>query len=167
MTNNAKHNNMGVSMVKVAVGSDDVYPAVEFIVKYLSEKGYEVIRYGAPSSGKLEPWPTVARDVARAVAKKQVDWGIVICYTGTGVSIVANKIRGIRAALCNDAETARGARLWNDANILALSGRLVTPYLAREIIDAWLSVSQPDQSEIENIKLVAIIEEEELKSQYT
>lgn len=150
-------------MVKVAVGADDVYPVVDFIVKFLEEKGFEVIKFGSASTGKLEPWPLVARDVAKAVANKQVDWGIVICYTGTGVSIVANKIKGIRAALCNDAETARGARLWNDANILALSGRLITPYLAKEIINAWLSISQPDPSELENIKMISVIEEQERK----
>ncbi|MEM2643826.1 MAG: RpiB/LacA/LacB family sugar-phosphate isomerase, partial [Candidatus Bathyarchaeia archaeon] len=79
----------------------------------------------------------------------------VICYTGTGVSIAANKVRGVRAALCFDAESARGARLWNDANVLAISGRLTTPQVGREILEAWLSVREPDKSELENIKKIA------------
>jgi ribose 5-phosphate isomerase B len=88
------------------------------------------------------------------------DYGIVICYTGTGVSIVANKARGIRCALCPDAETARGARRWNDANMLALSARLTSDEVAKEIVDAFLSVEKPDESELENIR--KIIEMEKL-----
>jgi ribose 5-phosphate isomerase B len=94
------------------------------------------------------------------VAEGEADWGILVCYTGTGVSIASNKIRGVRAALCVDAQTARGARLWNDANILAMSGRLTTPELAREIIDAWLSVEKPDESERENIERLKRLDEE-------
>jgi len=85
--------------------------------------------------------------------------GFLVFCTGTGVSIAANKLPGVRAALCNDPETARGARLWNDANILAMSGRLVTEILAREIIDAWLSIKQPDPSEQENIAKLREIDE--------
>jgi ribose 5-phosphate isomerase B len=75
-----------------------------------------------------------------------------MCYTGTGVSIAANKVKGIRAALCTDAKNARGARLWNDANVLALSARLLSEEVAKEILDEWFSVEEPDPSERENIE---------------
>lgn len=141
----------------MAVGSDDRYAAAVEAAKYLAEKGFEIIELGSLKSGKVEPWPEVGFEVGRMVAEGKVDWGIVVCYTGTGVSIAANKVKGVRAALCFDAQTARGARLWNDANVLALSGRLTTPEVAREIIDAWLAVEKIDESErpnIENLKKV-------------
>lgn len=121
-------------------------------VRYLIERGFEVIEVGSLRSGRVEPWPEVGLEVGRMVAEGEVDWGIVVCYTGTGVSIAANKVRGVRAALCVDAQTARGARLWNDANVLALSGRLTTPEVAREIIDAWMAVDKIDEGERENIE---------------
>lgn len=139
-------------MKKVIVGADDLYQCAKAVVEYLKEKGYYVEVTGSLKTGKPEPWPTVAYEVAISVARGEASWGVVICYTGTGVSITANKIYGVRAALCNDPQTARGARLWNDANVLAMSGRLVTDILAREIIDAWISVEAPDPSELENIE---------------
>ena len=147
-------------MVKVMIGSDDSYICAREAVEYLRKKGFEVTVTGALKTGKLEPWPDVALEVAQAVSKREVDFGIVVCYTGTGVSIVSNKVPGVRAALCNDPETARGARLWNDANVLAMSGRLVTDIVAREIIDAWLSVEKPDPSETHNIEKLNNIDRE-------
>ena len=146
-------------MPRVVVGSDDLYPCAREAVEYLKRKGFEVLTEGALKTGKPEPWPIVAHEVALYVSRGLVDFGVLVCYTGTGVSIVANKLPGVRAALCNDPETARGARLWNDANILAMSGRLVTEILAREIIDAWLSIKQPDPSEQENIAKLREIDE--------
>lgn len=140
--------------MKIAVGSDDVYHVSRVVVGYLKSKGHKVEELGALRSGKLEPWPDVAVEVARRVAERSADLGVVICYTGTGVSIAANKVKGIRAALCLDAETARGARKWNDANILALSARLTSEEVAKEIIDAFLSVKSPDESELDNIRKV-------------
>lgn len=93
------------------------------------------------------------------VAKGEADYGIVICYTGTGVCIAANKVKGIRAALCTDAQTAKYSRMWNNANVLALSARLVTKILAEEILEEWLKVKEPDQSELENIKMIQEYEE--------
>jgi ribose 5-phosphate isomerase B len=133
------------------VGSDDTYSCALEAASYLEKKGFHVIKAGSVKTGKPEPWPDVALEVALAVSRGEADFGVLVCYTGTGVSIVANKIPGVRAALCNDPETARGARLWNDANVLVMSGRLVTNILAREIIDAWLSVDKPDPSEEVNI----------------
>lgn len=139
-------------MKKVIVGSDDLYPCAKAAAEYLKEKGYYVEMVGSLKTGRPEPWPDVAYTVAAAVAEGEADWGVLVCYTGTGVSIVANKVYGIRAALCNDPHTARGARLWNDANVLAMSGRLVTEIVAREILEAWTSIESPDPSELVNIE---------------
>jgi ribose 5-phosphate isomerase B len=97
------------------------------------------------------PWPDVGRAVGEAVAGGTTDRGVVCCYTGTGVSIAANKVAGIRAALCTDAETARGARRWNDANVLALGLRLTSDVVAAEIVEAFLADTAPDPDERDNI----------------
>jgi len=144
---------------RVVVGSDDLYPAVEAVIKYLKEKGFEVVLVGSPKTGKPEPWPLVGYEIGKLVAEGSADWGVAICYTGTGISIAANKVCGVRAALCNDAETARGARLWNDANVLAMSGRLITNYLAKEILEAWISTTNIDVSEANNIETLKKLDE--------
>ena len=144
--------------MRIAVGSDDVYHVARVVVEHLRSRGHEVEELGALRSGRLEPWPDVAWEVARRVMEGLADYGIVICYTGTGVSIAANKVRGIRCALCPDAETARGARRWNDANMLALSARLTSDEVAKEIVDAFLSIEKPDESELENIRKIMEIE---------
>jgi ribose 5-phosphate isomerase B len=92
--------------------------------------------------------------VGEAVAGGQAERGVVCCWTGTGVSIAANKVPGVRAALCTDAETARGARRWNDANVLAMGLRLTSPALAQEMLDAFLGTAEPDPDEIANIDKV-------------
>ena len=94
-----------------------------------------------PAAGSEHLWPGVARAVAEAVASGAADEGLLFCWTGTGVSMAANKVPGIRAALCADAATARGARLWNNANVLCLSLRLTTAAGAAEILDAWFDTS--------------------------
>src|SRR3979490_667135 len=94
------------------------------------------------------PWPEVGHSVGTAVSSGLADRGVVCCWTGTGVSIAANKVPGVRAALCVDAETARGARKWNDANVVALSLRLTSEQIAVEILDAFL-VTDPDPGESE------------------
>ncbi|MEM1508611.1 MAG: RpiB/LacA/LacB family sugar-phosphate isomerase [Thermofilaceae archaeon] len=146
--------------VKVYVGSDESYHIAKFVANYLRLKGFEVIEAGALRKDKPVPWPDVAFEVAEAVSSGVAAFGVLVCYTGTGVSIAANKVNGVRAALCVDAQTARGARLWNDANILALSARLASEELAKEIIDAWLSVNEPDPSEVDNIRKVERYERE-------
>lgn len=142
----------------VVIGSDDLYPAAQAACDYLSEKGFEVIKMGSLVTGKTESWVDVAVEVAKRVVDGKAKFGVVICYTGTGVSIAANKVKGARAALCNDAKTAEGARKWNDANILAMSGRLVTPELTKEILEAWLSTNEIDPSEAENIAKLKSLE---------
>lgn len=147
-----------MSKEKISLGSDDLYPVALFLKEELKRRGYDVLVHGSLISGKVEPWPDVAKEVCRDVISGEAKTGIVICYTGTGVSIAANKIKGIRAALCYDAETARGARLWNDANVLALSGRLTSNQVAKEILDAWLSTTQIDESERKNIEKLKELE---------
>jgi ribose 5-phosphate isomerase B len=144
--------------MRVVVGSDDVYHVARVVIEYLRSRGHEVEELGALRSGRLEPWPDVAWEVAQRVVEGLADYGIVICYTGTGVSIAANKVKGIRCAFCPDAETARGARRWNDANMLALSARLTSDEVAKEIVDAFLSVEKPDESELENIRKIMEME---------
>lgn len=140
--------------MRVSIGSDDLYPVAVTLYEELKKRGFEVKAYGALVTGRVEPWPDVAFSVANDVASGKSNFGIVICYTGTGVTIAANKVKGVRAALCFDAESAKGARLWNDANVLTISGRLTTPQVGKEILEAWLSVKGPDQSEIENIRKI-------------
>ena len=142
---------------RIAVGSDMQHPVAGGIADRLESAGYAVVRCGAVQHADT-PWPDVAEQVARLVAGGAVHDGVVCCWTGTGVSIAANKVPGIRAALCGDAETARGARRWNDANVLALSLRATSAALAEEIVDAWLSPHDVDASERDNIDKVGQIE---------
>jgi ribose 5-phosphate isomerase B len=135
--------------MRFMIGADDTGPAPDAIAEALRERGHDVELRG-PLAGVAQGWADVARDVARAVAGGEADQGVLFCWTGTGVSIAANKVPGIRAALCGDAETARGARAWNDANVLCMSLRTATPVIAREIIDAWLGAA-PDPGEREQI----------------
>ncbi len=143
----------------VVVGSDDIYPAAQAACDYLEAKGFKVAKIGSLVTGKVEPWVDVAVEVAKQVVNGEAEFGVLVCYTGTGVSMAANKVKGARAALCNDAKTAEGARKWNDANILAMSGRLVTPEVAKEILDAWLSTTEIDSSEAENIAKLKALDE--------
>jgi len=145
--------------LKVAFGSDDNYSIADFVLQELKRRGFEVVLVGAPATGKPYPWPQVGYEVARLVAAGAVDMGVVMCYTGTGVSIAANKVPGVRAALCTDAKNARGARLWNDANVLALSARLLSEELAKEILDAWFETREIDPSERENIEELKRLDE--------
>jgi len=145
--------------MRVAVGSDDTYSIAVFIVDYLRKKGFEVVTVGALATGKPYPWPDVGFEVGSMVARGEVDYGIVICYTGTGVSIAANKVKGVRAALVTDARNAEGARKWNDANVLALSARLTSEELAKEIIDAFFGTAGVDASEAANIGKLKAVDE--------
>lgn len=122
--------------MRIALGADDNAPVVDAICVWLKAAGHEVTRYGK-AAGDQEEWGQTAKRVAEAVATGEAAWGVVCCWTGTGVSIAASKVPGVRAALCVDAETARGARRWNDANVLALSLRLTHEEVAREILAAW------------------------------
>lgn len=124
--------------MKIALGADEDTHLVGAVRSWLEAQGHEVVRYGA-AAGVSEPWGKTALDLAGEVAAARFDFGVVCCWTGTGVSIAANKVPGIRAALCADAETARGARKWNDANVLCLSLRATSEQVAKEILSAWLA----------------------------
>jgi ribose 5-phosphate isomerase B len=126
--------------MKIAIGSDSASEMTEALVRELEQRGHELLRFGPlERSESTRDWPLVAAEVAKAVAEHKADEGIVCCWTGTGVSIAANKIPGIRAALAGDAETARGARIYNHANVLALSLRATTIAVMKEILNAWFS----------------------------
>jgi ribose 5-phosphate isomerase B len=123
--------------MRIAVGADESVHLVSEIRRFLEERGHTVELFGA-AAGIEEPWGQTAVTVGERVAQRLHDFGVVCCWTGTGVSIAANKVPGVRAALCADARTAEGARKWNDANVLALSLRATSPSIAREILEAWL-----------------------------
>jgi ribose 5-phosphate isomerase B len=135
-------------LMRIAVGTDEVTGVTEAVEHHLVEAGHELVRLGHG-----DPWPDVGRGVGEAVADGRADRGIVWCWTGTGVSIAANKVPGVRAALCTDPETARGARKWNDANVLAMGLRLTSQPVAVEVVDAFLA-TDPDGTETDNIAAV-------------
>ena len=124
--------------MRYVVGADEHDPVLGIIENELRSLGHEVTTVGA-RPGSPSPWAPVAIEVGSRIANGEADRGVVCCHTGTGVSMAANKIAGVRAALCIDAETARGARQWNDANVLALSLRLTSSTVAKEIVRAWAS----------------------------
>jgi ribose 5-phosphate isomerase B len=130
--------------MKLAVGSDERTDLTKSVLSDLKHRGQELTLFG-PLAGADDSWPDVARAVGEAVAQGRADEGILFCWTGTGVSMAANKVPGVRAALCGDAETARGARLWNNANVLCLSLRLTSQTVAAEIIETWFGTTyQPN-----------------------
>lgn len=120
--------------MKIAIGADERTHLTDQVVANVQQRGHDVLLYG-PLRDKEAYWPAVAQQVAEAVASGMADEGILFCWTGTGVALAANKVPGIRAALCDDAETARGARLWNNANILCFSLRRTSDIVAQEILD--------------------------------
>lgn len=122
--------------MKIAVASDEKTPLTDFVVEDLKKRGHAVLLYG-PLAGDNVPWTLASEKLADAVANKEADEGVLFCYTGTGASMAANKVPGIRAALCGDAQTAKGARWWNDANVLVMSLRAISTEVAKEILDAW------------------------------
>ena len=127
--------------LKLAVGSDEKTALTDFVVQELANRGHLLDLFG-PLKGEAMGWPDVGERVALEVSRGKADQGVLFCWTGTGVSIAANKVPGVRAALCWDAETARGARVWDDANVLVMSLRSTSPAVATEILDAWFS-TQP------------------------
>ncbi len=138
--------------MRIALGSDERSHLTDFIEHDLRQRGFDVDLFG-PLSGRALAWPDVAAEVAESIASGRADCGVLCCWTGTGVAIAANKVPGVRAALCGDAETARGARAWNQANVLCLSLRATTETLAREMLDAWFSATA-DESEAANVEKV-------------
>jgi ribose 5-phosphate isomerase B len=125
--------------MRIVVSSDTDEPVARFLVYELRRRGHEVSAYGALREGDRPDWAWSAEATAREVADGRADQAVVCCWTGTGACIAANKVPGVRAALCTDAYTAAGARTWNDANVLAIGLRLTSEPLLKEILDAWLA----------------------------
>jgi ribose 5-phosphate isomerase B len=142
-----------MARVRIAVSSDERTGVAEAVADALRERGHEPLLYGALADGDRPDWAWASEAAARAVAEGRADQAVVCCWTGTGASIAANKVTGIRAALCADAETARGARRWNDANVLALSLRTTSPALLEEILDGWFDADpSEDADDLANVR---------------
>ena len=135
--------------MRVVLGSDEKTALTDAVRHDLEQRGHDVVLVGPPGGGPIE-WAEVGQRVGELVAKGDVDTGVLFCWTGTGASIAANKVPGVRAALCTDAATAAGARKWNDANVLVMGLRLTTPDVAGELLDAWFA-TEPDSAEAGNI----------------
>jgi ribose 5-phosphate isomerase B len=131
--------------VRIVVGADDEGAVADAVVEELESRGHEVTVL------ERGQWPEVAREVAAAVASGDADQGVLFCWTGTGTSMAANKVPGVRAALAWEPWIAEGARRWNDANVLVMSLKRTEPETAREILAAWLAVDAPDRDEADNI----------------
>jgi ribose 5-phosphate isomerase B len=133
--------------VRVSVATDERTGVAGAVVGALRERGHELVTHGALEAGERDDWAWASEAAARDVAEGRADQAVVACWTGTGASIAANKVPGARAALCADAETARGARRWNDANVLALSLRTTSEALLEEILDGWFSAEPSAESD--------------------
>jgi len=131
--------------MRIAFGTDERTSVTDHIKEALAARGHEVVVVG-----EGDAWPDVGRGVGEAVAEGRAERGVVCCWTGTGVSMAANKVPGVRAALCTDGPTAEGARRWNDANVLALGLRLTSPTVADEMVDAFLA-TEVEADEVPNI----------------
>ena len=139
--------------MRIAVAADERTGVADAVVDELRKRGHEPLLHGALADGERDDWAWASEAAARDVADGRAEQGVVCCWTGTGASIAANKVEGIRAALCGDAETAAGARKWNDANVLALSLRTTSEALLGEILDAWFSAGPSDDaSDVENVR---------------
>ncbi|HEV2773531.1 MAG TPA: RpiB/LacA/LacB family sugar-phosphate isomerase [Thermoleophilaceae bacterium] len=141
--------------MRVSVASDERTGVAERLVEELRRRGHEPLVHGALAEGERDDWAWASEAAARDVAEGTADQAVVCCWTGTGASIAANKVAGVRAALCADAETARGARRWNDANALALSLRTTSEALLEEMLDAWFE-GEPsaEADDVENVRHV-------------
>jgi ribose 5-phosphate isomerase B len=133
--------------MRISVAADERVGIAEALLKELRERGHEPIPHGALSREERDDWAWASEAAARDVADGRAEQAIVCCWTGTGASIAANKVPGIRAALCLDAQTADGARKWNDANALALSLRATSEAELGEILDAWFGGEPSDEAE--------------------
>jgi ribose 5-phosphate isomerase B len=135
--------------MRIVVGADDDGAVADAVVEDLRGRGHDVVELDR------DLWPEIARRIGEAVASGEADQGVVFCWTGTGTAMAANKIPGVRAALVWEPWIAEGARRWNDANVLVMSLKRTTPETAREILEAWFAVEQPDPDERENIARLA------------
>jgi ribose 5-phosphate isomerase B len=145
--------------MRIAVAADELTGVARALPAELRRRGHEPILHGAYVESERPEWAWASEAAARDVADGRTEQGVVACWTGTGASIAANKIPGVRAALCADARTAAGARRWNDANVLALSLRLTSQAELEEILDAWFAgSSSTEESDVENVAHLAELE---------
>jgi len=147
--------------MRIALCSDEVYPVHEVVAGALAERGHDVERFGALLRGVTTSWALTAEAAALAVADGRCAEGIFFCWSGTGISISANKVAGVRAALCTDPQTARAARLYNHANVLCLSNRLLSEDLAKEILEAWFE-PYPSETGAAGVAELAAVEARQL-----
>jgi ribose 5-phosphate isomerase B len=141
--------------MRISVAADERTGVADAVVRELRERGHEVVAHGALSESERDDWAWCSEAAARDVADGRAEQAVVCCWTGTGASIAANKVGGIRAALCHDAATAAGARRWNDANVLALSLRTTSEALLGEILDAWFAAGpSDDDDDVANVRHV-------------
>ena len=145
--------------MRIAVAADELTGIAAQLADELRQRGHQPIVHGALAEGERTDWAWGTESAARDVAEGRAEQAVVACWTGTGASIAANKVRGVRAALCLDAATAQGARRWNDANVLALSLRSTSAAELEEILDAWFA-GEPSQDpeDVENISHLGEIE---------
>ena len=142
--------------MRIAVAADERVGVAEEVVAELERRGHEVLPHGALSAEERDDWAWASAAAARDVAEGRAEQAVVCCWTGTGASIAANKVPGVRAALCADAATAAGARRWNDANALALSLRSTSEAELAEILDAWFgSEASGDEEDRANVAHLA------------
>ena len=141
--------------MRIAVAADKRIGVADAVLNELERHEHEVVAHGALNDAERDDWAWASEAAARDVAEGRADQAVVCCWTGTGASIAANKVAGVRAALCVDAATADGARKWNDANVLALSLRLTSAAALEEILDAWFAAAPSDEAgDVANIEHV-------------
>src|ERR671916_2603052 len=141
--------------MRISVSSDERTGVADAVLEELRGRGHDVVAHGALADDERPDWAWASEAAARDVAEGRADQAVVCCWTGTGASIAANKVPGVRAALCADAETARGARRWNDANVLALSLRGTSEAVLAEILDGWFEGAPSDEhDDVANIRHV-------------
>ncbi|OGD93193.1 hypothetical protein A2697_01430 [Candidatus Curtissbacteria bacterium RIFCSPHIGHO2_01_FULL_41_44] len=138
--------------MKIVVASDEKTNLTDSVIKYLREKGHKIILLGdlVRKNGR---WVQIGKEAAQKVASNQADQGILFCFSGTGICMAANRFKGARAALCWDAETAKLARKWDNANILCMSLRYTSEEIVKEILNAWFSTGFDEESLNEAHKL--------------
>jgi ribose 5-phosphate isomerase B len=148
--------------MRIAIGSDEPYPVHDLVAQLVEAQGHTLMRFGSVATGQEAPFAEVAEQAAASVARGECDEGILFCWSGTGISIAANKLAGIRAALCSDPGSARAARVWNHANVLCLSNRTLSTDMAKEILEAWFGI-EPGTAGEEGVRRLKAVDEHHRK----
>src|SRR6476659_260060 len=144
--------------MRIALCSDEPYPVNDLVRSLCEARGHTVVAFGSVATGSEAPWADVAEQAALSVASGDCDEGIFFCWSGTGISMAANKVAGVRAALCGDPGAARAARIWNHANVLCLSNRSLSHDIAKEIIEAWFE-TEPGTQGTDGVQRLRAVDE--------